>query len=185
MPDQSPEDATLPPSLPDTTSLGIEAGATLPPAAAGLLRPGLPSLPITLGRYRLEQQLGQGGMGAVYRAYDTQLGRTVALKIPFLRGTVDDAIRARFLREAQASAALSHPNICPVHDLGEIDGVPYLTMAFLKGKTLAVAKKAITKAHCRVGAVTFNKDAATELQDRIRVLAGPASKPRLLAGTAS
>ena len=107
------------------------------PLTANLLRPGMPALPIRLGRYRLERQLGQGGMGAVYLAHDTQLGRRVALKIPFLRGPADDAIRTRFLREAQSAAVLAHPNICPVHDLGEIDGVPYMTMAFVEGQPLS------------------------------------------------
>ncbi len=127
------DDATLPPrsgndSLPPTDHL---------PASAVLLRPGTPPLPFTLGRYRLEQQLGQGGMGAVYRAIDTQLGRTVALKVPFLAGPSAAAIRARFLTEAQAAAVLAHPNICPVHDTGEIDGVPYLTMTFVRGQPLS------------------------------------------------
>jgi serine/threonine protein kinase len=94
-------------------------------------------LPFQLGRYRLEEQLGQGGMGAVYRAHDTQLGRTVALKVPFLTGPSPEGVRARFLREAQAAAVLAHPNICPVYDLGEIAGVPYLTMAFVRGQPLS------------------------------------------------
>ena len=146
MPDPSPprppEDPTLPPTPYDTVAPGPAADPTLPPtaslpASAVLLRPGTPPLPVVLGRYRLEQQLGQGGMGAVYRAEDSQLGRTVALKVPFLSGPGADAIRARFLREAQSAAVLAHPNICPVHDLGEIDGVPYITMAFIKGTSLA------------------------------------------------
>jgi serine/threonine protein kinase len=128
MPEEQP---TLPP--PD------DSYATLPPSGepAQLTRPGCVSLPHTLGRYRLERLLGQGGMGAVYQAFDTQLGRMVALKIPFLAGKSADATRRRFLREAQSAAALSHPNICPVHDIGEIEGVPYLTMAFLDGRSLA------------------------------------------------
>jgi serine/threonine protein kinase len=104
------------------------------PAAGG---PGARPLPEQFGRYRIEKHLGQGGMGAVYLAHDTQLGRPVALKVPFLAGPSPDAVRARFLREAQAAAALLHPNICPIHDLGEIDGVPFLTMAFIRGEPLA------------------------------------------------
>jgi serine/threonine protein kinase len=127
----SDETPTLPPPDDDF--------ATLPPAGepAQLTRPGCVNLPYTLGRYRLERLLGQGGMGAVYQAFDTQLGRAVALKVPFLTGQSADATRQRFLREAQAAAALSHPNICPVHDLGEIDGVPYITMAYVEGQSLA------------------------------------------------
>jgi serine/threonine protein kinase len=94
-------------------------------------------LPEHFGRYHIQKLLGRGGMGAVYLAQDTQLGRRVALKIPVLTGPGADAIRARFFREAQAAAALMHPNICPVHDVGEIDGVPYLTMAFLEGELLS------------------------------------------------
>jgi serine/threonine protein kinase len=136
-----PDEPTVPPAPADTVPPA--AGTrTLPPTAAlpagaVLLHPGKPPLPFTLGRYRLEQQLGQGGMGAVYRAHDSQLGRTVALKVPFLSGPTADAVRARFLREAQSAAVLAHPNICPVHDLGEIDGVPYITMAFVQGSPLA------------------------------------------------
>jgi hypothetical protein len=133
MSNNSPPDseATLPPR-------GDEAAARPPePGLDILLRPGRPPLPLVLGRYRLEEQLGQGGMGAVYRALDTHLGRTVALKVPFLWGGGREAVKVRFLREAQSAALLAHPNICPVHDLGEIDGVPYLTMAFVRGAPLA------------------------------------------------
>jgi predicted Ser/Thr protein kinase len=94
-------------------------------------------LPLPFGRYRIEKIIGQGGMGAVYQAYDTVLGRTVALKVPFLSGPQANLIKARFLREAQAAAALSHPNLCPIHDLGEIDGVPFLTMTFIRGEPLS------------------------------------------------
>jgi serine/threonine protein kinase len=75
-------------------------------------------------------------MGAVYLAHDTQLGRPVALKIPFLNGPDAENARARFLREARAAAALRHPGICPIYDLGEIDGIPYLTMALINGQPL-------------------------------------------------
>src|SRR3954447_25971500 len=79
-------------------------------------------------------------MGAVFRAHDGQLDRTVALKVPFLAGG-DDA-RRRFVREARAAAALQHPHICPVFDVGEFRGVPYLTMAFIEGRSLAQALQA-------------------------------------------
>ena len=76
-------------------------------------------VPSHIGRYRVERLLGEGGMGAVYLAHDPQLDRQVALKVPRLTGTQADA---RFLREARAAAALRHPNICQIHDLGEADG---------------------------------------------------------------
>ena len=78
-------------------------------------------------------------MGAVYLAHDTQLDRQVALKVPRLDD--DDELSPhelkRFYREARAAAALSHPNICPIHDVGEIDGTPYLTMSYLEGRLLS------------------------------------------------
>lgn len=99
---------------------------------------GSPSvLPAPFGRYQLRKLLGKGGMGSVYLAHDTQLDRPVALKIPLLAGAEDAQVLARFYREAQAAAALHHPNICPTFDVGSIDSVPYLTMAFIEGKPLA------------------------------------------------
>ncbi len=96
-------------------------------------------LPETFGRYRILQPLGQGGMGAVYLARDTQLDRLVALKVPRLGGDDKPAPGdlERFLREARAAAALLHPNLCPIFDVGEVDGTPYLTMAYLEGRLLS------------------------------------------------
>ncbi len=95
-------------------------------------------IPRQFGRYRIQDCLGRGGMGAVFRAYDTQLDRAVALKVPFLEEDDGGAgLRERFYREARAAAALHHPNLCPVYDVGELHGVPYLTMAFIDGRSLA------------------------------------------------
>src|SRR5262245_42754099 len=96
-----------------------------------------PDQPAQLGRYRIVRQLGEGGMGTVYLAHDTQLDRQVALKMPRLDKGYSSQLRERFLREARAAATLSHPNICPVHDVGEIDGSLYVTMAFIEGKPLS------------------------------------------------
>jgi serine/threonine protein kinase len=96
-----------------------------------------PRLPEQFGRYRILQKLGQGGMATVYLAEDTQLDRKVALKIPQLKEDDRSSTLQRFLREAQAAAKLSHPNICPVHDFGEIGGIHYLSMAYLEGKALS------------------------------------------------
>jgi len=91
-------------------------------------------LPETFGRYRILRPLGEGGMGAVYLARDTQLDRLVALKVPRLGGDDQPAPGdlERFFREARAAAALLHPNLCPIFDVGEVDGTPYLTMAYLE-----------------------------------------------------
>jgi Protein kinase domain/3-keto-disaccharide hydrolase/Caspase domain len=89
-----------------------------------------------LGRYRILKKLGQGGMGAVYLAHDEQLDRQVALKVPSFPANDADAME-RFLREARAAATLSHPNLCPVYDVGQIDGTHYMTMSYVEGQSLA------------------------------------------------
>jgi eukaryotic-like serine/threonine-protein kinase len=94
-------------------------------------------LPASFGRYQLVKLLGRGGMGSVFLAQDTQLDRPVALKIPLLDGADAAHVLTRFYREARAAAALHHPNICPIHDVGECDGLPYLTMAYIQGKLLS------------------------------------------------
>ena len=85
----------------------------------------------------MTEKIGQGGMGVVYKAEDTQLKRTVALKVLPPGYVDDDDRRARFMQEARAAAALDHPSICTVHDVGEADGQVYFVMAFVDGKTLA------------------------------------------------
>lgn len=89
-----------------------------------------------VSRYRLLEKLGEGGMGAVYRAEDTVLGRPVALK--FLSGSLlkDNERRSRLFREARAAALIDHPNICTVHEIDEIDGHPFLVMAYIEGWSL-------------------------------------------------
>jgi serine/threonine protein kinase/WD40 repeat protein len=94
-------------------------------------------LPAPFGRYNLLKLLGQGGMGSVYLALDTQLDRRVALKTPLFDTADGSQILERFYREARAAATVHHPNICPIYDVGECNGVPYLTMAFIDGKPLA------------------------------------------------
>src|SRR5438046_498075 len=94
-------------------------------------------LPPELGRYRIIRLLGMGGMGRVYLAEDTRLGRQVALKVlaPSLLDRPE--ARERFVQEARAAATLSHPNLCPVHDVGEEKGVHFLTMAYVEGRPLS------------------------------------------------
>lgn len=102
------------------------------PAAGG---DPFPTLPAEFGRYRVLKLLGRGGMGAVYLAQDSQLGREVALKIPFIDATKSQRLE-RFAREARSAAALKHPNICTVFDAGEIGGRPFLTMEYVAGTPL-------------------------------------------------
>src|SRR4051794_3909421 len=90
-----------------------------------------------LGPYEILSAIGAGGMGEVYRARDTRLDRTVAVKVLAPALSSNPEYRQRFEREARTVAALSHPNICPVYDIGAHDGVDYLVMEYLEGETLA------------------------------------------------
>ena len=90
-----------------------------------------------LKHYRILSRLGEGGMGVVYRAMDTRLGRTVALKVlPEHLASSEEHLR-RFEREARAVSSLNHPHICTLHDGGRENGVAYLVMEYLEGETLA------------------------------------------------
>jgi serine/threonine protein kinase len=95
------------------------------------------SVPESFGRYRIIRPLGEGAMGVVYLAMDTQLNREVALKIPKFGEAVDPTQIKRFDREARSAATLNHPNICPVFDVGEINGTHYITMAYIQGRLLS------------------------------------------------
>ena len=86
----------------------------------------------TISHYRIVEKLGEGGMGVVYKAEDTKLERTVALKFLAAHLLNDEEAKQRFLREAKAAAALHHPNICPVYEIDEVDGKTFLAMAFLE-----------------------------------------------------
>ncbi len=107
-----------------------------PPQPIHALAPPEP-LPEVFGHYRILKVLGKGGMGAVYLAHDTKLDRPVALKVPYFSPDDEPEVLERFRREAQAAATLSHPHLCPVYEYGEIDGRPYLTMAYIEGKALS------------------------------------------------
>ena len=91
----------------------------------------------SFGRYRIVSKLGEGGMGAVYLAEDTQLQRRVALKTPFFELEDDALTIKRFLREARSAATIHHPNVCPVYDVGQHAGRYFLTMAYVDGCSLA------------------------------------------------
>src|SRR5438132_443961 len=90
-----------------------------------------------LGPYEILSLIGEGGMGKVYKAKDTRLDRTVAIKVlPDATAALPD-VRQRFEREARAVSSLNHPNICALYDVGQQEGVDYLVMEHLEGQTLA------------------------------------------------
>jgi serine/threonine protein kinase len=118
---------------PGKTTADHQPGPALADKPTSEFRPASAS---QFGRYRILQTLGKGGMGAVYLAHDPQLDRQVALKVPNFGPDEEDKIK-RFYREARAAARLRHPNICPVYEVSDDPKQPYLTMAFIEGKTLA------------------------------------------------
>lgn len=127
----------------DAHALGATQDTVEPtsPDSAHDLRPktseGQPLLFNRVDRYTLLSELGRGGMGVVYRAWDPQLDRTVALKMLLWSGMAGEVRRRRFKREAQAIARLEHPGIVRVYDSGVHEGSPFYTMDYLAGQTLA------------------------------------------------
>ncbi len=97
----------------------------------------MPEIGQIFSHYRIIEKLGQGGMGEVYLAKDTRLDRSVAIKVLPAHVSADPERRARFAREAKTIGGLNHPHICTLHDVGEHDGITYLVMEHLTGKTLA------------------------------------------------
>src|SRR5271168_5391307 len=90
-----------------------------------------------LGPYEIQSPLGAGGMGEVYRARDTRLDRTVAVKVLASHLSASPELKQRMEREARAISSLNHPNICHLYDIGSQDGTDFLVMEFLEGETLA------------------------------------------------
>src|ERR1041384_105999 len=95
-----------------------------------------PMIGQSLGHYRIEAKVGEGGMGVVYRAFDTHLDRSVAIKILRADAITSPERKRRFLQEAKAASALNHPNIIHIYDISSSEGTDFIAMEFVPGKTL-------------------------------------------------
>ena len=119
---------------------GALPGAAVDPGYNPGTIPGGSAVPGTqvrqVGRYQVLDLIGRGGMATVYKAYDPGIDRTIAIKFLHASLCEDEQYRSRFLREARAAGMLSHPNIATVHDVGEIEGRPYMAMELLEGDPL-------------------------------------------------
>jgi serine/threonine-protein kinase len=128
------------------------------------------SIPKTIGRYEILDELGRGAMGSVFRAKDPAMDRLVAVKTILsgaLTGELGSEYRERFLREARAAGALAHPGIVAVFDVGEEEGTPYLVMEFVRGQTLDAAMKK---------GVRFSLDRVCEIGQQIAEALGHAHR---------
>ena len=137
---ETPSLADYAQQIPDHASLlrelWLELGLTEPATGAG--GGANEQLPQQFGRYQLFDELARGGMGAVYRAHDTDLGRDLAVKVLLSTYQDNPAVVQRFTEEAQIGGQLQHPGIAPVHEVGRFpDGRPFIAMKLVKGRTLA------------------------------------------------
>ena len=124
---------------PDSSQFATQAIPPIAhPASSSALQPGA----LFASRYRIESLLGQGGMGAVYKARDIELDRTVALKLVRPELASSPQTMERFKQELLLASKISHKNILRIYDLGDADGVKFITMAFVEGADLATAHRA-------------------------------------------
>src|SRR5882672_4388632 len=124
-----------PPVANDPTSRDDLARTATAPVSSSVRPEPAEVLGASLGRYRLEHELGAGGMGVVHAAFDPDLERRIALKV--LRSASGDEAQKRLLREARAMARLTHPNVVTVHEVGSANGRDYVAMELIEGETLA------------------------------------------------
>ena len=116
----------------DRAAMAVHDGKTEKVAAPPLIEPDG-----HIGRFNIRRSLGSGGMGEIFESYDTDLHRTVAIKVLASKYVEDGAMKQRFLREARMASQLNHPNIATIYEIGEAAGNPYIVMEYVEGETLA------------------------------------------------
>jgi serine/threonine-protein kinase len=141
---------------------GTRAGSFMSMSAPQQLLAEASEVPSRIGRFKIERELGAGGMGIVYAAVDVWLGRHVGLKIVQPRATPDEERRKRLVWDARAASALNHPNIVTVYETGDSDGVDYVAMELVAGRTLAEALHSEPWPQSRVLAIAVQIAAALE-----------------------
>jgi serine/threonine-protein kinase len=116
----------------DRAAMAVHDGKTEKVGAPPLIEP-----EGHIGRFEIRRSLGAGGMGEIFESYDTDLQRTVAIKVLASKHIEDESMKQRFLREAQMASQLNHPNIATIHEIGEAAGNPYIVMEYVEGHTVA------------------------------------------------
>lgn len=116
----------------DRAAMAVHDGKTEKVVAPPLIEP-----EGHIGRFEIRRTIGAGGMGEIFESYDTELQRTVAIKVLASKHIEDESMKQRFLREARMASQLNHPNIATIHEIGEAAGNPYIVMEYVEGQTLA------------------------------------------------